>query len=318
MRVLVTGGAGFIGSHLVDRLIADGHDVAVVDDFGHGRPEHLAAAIGTGRCAVIPMSVLDEGLAAAVGQTSPEVVVHLAAQIDVRASVRDPRADATTNIIGTIAVLEAARLAGARKVVLASSVAVFGPPATLPVTETTPANPLSPYAVSKLAAEHYLDQYRLLYGIQTTTLVLTNTYGPRQDPHGEAGVVAIFAERMLGGTRTRVFGDGGNSRDYVYVDDVVEALVLASGPVAAGRRLVIGTGIATTDLALNRAVAAAVQGAPEPLFAPERLGDLPHMVVDATAAREILGWRPTVSLAEGIARTIAAARKTLAAAGEPR
>jgi UDP-glucose 4-epimerase len=217
--------------------------------------------------------------------------------------VADPLHDASSNIMGTVAVLEAARQAGARKVVLASSVAIYGPPAVLPVTEETPTNPLSPYAVSKLAGELYLRQYTQLHGLQTTTLVLTNTYGPRQDPHGEAGVIAIFADRMLKGETTQVFGEGDNSRDYVFVDDVVDALVRACGPVADGRRLNIGTGVAVTDLELHRLMAAAAGAAPEPVFAAPRLGDLPHMVVDAATAREALGWAPKVVLADGLART---------------
>jgi UDP-glucose 4-epimerase len=184
-------------------------------------------------------------------------------------------------------------------------VAIYGPPAVLPVTEDTPTNPLSPYAVSKLAGELYLRQYTQLHGLQTTTLVLTNTYGPRQDPHGEAGVIAIFADRMLRGEPTRVFGAGDNSRDYVFVDDVVEAFVLACGPVADGRRLNIGTGVAVTDLELHGLMAVAAGAPPQPAFAPPRLGDLPHMVVDAAEARQVLGWAPQVPLAQGVARTFA-------------
>jgi UDP-glucose 4-epimerase len=313
VRVLVSGGAGFIGSHLVDRLVGEGDELIVVDDFSHGRPDNIAEAVKTGQVATRELALLDDGLVAAVRQAAPEVVVHLAAQIDVRASVRDPLHDASTNILGTIAMLEAAHRAGVRKVVLASSVAIYGPPPVLPVTEVTPVNPLSPYAVSKLAGEYYLQQYQRLHGLETTTLVFTNTYGPRQDPHGEAGVVAIFLEQMITGAGTRVFGDGSNSRDYVYVDDVVDAIVRATGPAASGQRLVIGTGVATTDLELHRAVATVVGGAPEPDFAPSRLGDLPHMVVDASAARAVLGWQPRISLHEGLTRTAAAMRATLSA-----
>jgi UDP-glucose 4-epimerase len=314
VRILVTGGAGFIGSHLVDRLIADGHEPVVVDDFSHGHPDNLAQATRVAGCQTLSLGILDSELVEAVAMARPEVVVHLAAQIDVRASVASPLHDASTNVLGTIAVLEASRQAGVRKVVLASSVAIFGPPQVLPVTERTPVNPLSPYAVSKLAAEYYLSQYQRLHGMQTTTLVLTNTYGPRQDPHGEAGVVAIFAEQMLAGTPSRVFGGGTNTRDYVFVDDVVDALVRATGPVASGQRVVIGTGVATTDLQLHRAIATACGGAPDPQQAPARLGDLPHMVVDPTAARTVLGWRPRVSLGDGLARTVAAMRMSRRAA----
>jgi UDP-glucose 4-epimerase len=308
VRALISGGAGFIGSHLADRLVADGHTVTVVDDLSHGRPERLAGAVATGRCELVKLSVTDPGLPAAVQAAAPEVIFHLAAQIDVRASVADPVRDATANVVGTVAALEAARSAGVRKLVLASSVAIYGPPERLPVREDTPTRPLSPYAAGKLAGELYLRQYQDLHGLETTALVLSNVYGPRQDPHGEAGVVAIFADAMLAGRPTRVFGAGDNVRDYVYVADVVDAMVRAAGPVAAGRRLNIGTGRGVTDVELNRAVAEAVGGAPEPEFAPARLGDLPAMVVDAGAAAEALGWRPRTMLAEGLALTVAAMR----------
>jgi UDP-glucose 4-epimerase len=300
VRILVCGGAGFIGSTLTDRLVGDGHTVVVLDNLARGRRENLRSAVE-----VIELDIIDPGLAGAVADVAPEVVVNLAAQIDVRLSVADPMLDASSNILGTVAVLEAARRSGARKVVLASSVAIYGPPEVLPVTEQTPTNPLSPYAVSKLAGEMYLRQYSRLHGLETTTLVLTNTYGPRQDPHGEAGVIAIFAERMLNKLPTRVFGGGTNSRDYLFVDDAVDAMVRACGPVAAGMRLNVGTGVAITDLELHRTIAAAVGGVAEPEQAPARLGDLPHMVVDATQARLILGWKPSVELREGIDRTLA-------------
>lgn len=320
MRTLITGGAGFIGSHLADRLVADGHQVTAVDDLSHGRAANLAAAIATGHCELVELDITDPGLAGVVRAVGPEVIFHLAAQIDVRASVAEPVRDVAANVVGTVAVAEAARQAGVAKMLLASSVAIFGPPARLPVSEQTPTRPLSPYAASKLAAETYLRQFHDLHGLDTVALVLTNTYGPRQDPHGEAGVVAIFADAMLAGRTTQVFGDGGNVRDYVYVADVVDAFVRAAGldagsgaaggvaSAAAGQRVAIGTGRPVTDLELNRAVAAAVGVAAEPRRAPPRLGDLPAMVVDAGRAAELLGWRARTSLEEGLARTVAAMR----------
>jgi len=315
VRLLVCGGAGFIGSHLADRMVREGHDVVVVDNLSRGDPGNLRAALATGRCRLETLDIADPRLVDVIATARPEVVVNLAAQINVRVSVADPLLDASINVLGTIAVLEGARRAAARKVVLASSVAIFGPPARLPVDDSTPPNPLSPYAVSKLAGELYLRQYQALHGLETTTLVLTNTYGPRQRPEGEAGVVSIFAARMLAGEPTVVYGDGSNSRDYLYVDDAVDALVRACGPVASGRRVTVGTGVATTDLELNRAVAAVLDGAPPPTFAPARHGDLPHMVVHPAGALAALGWRPSVDLRDGLTRTVAALRTAVTSSG---
>jgi UDP-glucose 4-epimerase len=311
VRALVTGGAGFIGSHLADRLVADGGHVTAVDNLSHGRPENLATATASGRCELVKLDVTDPDLLAVVRAAQPDVIFHLAAQIDVRLSVADPLRDVDANVVGTVAVLEAARCAGVPKVVLASSVAIFGPPARLPVTEQSPTRPLSPYAVSKLAGELYLRQYHDLHGLDTTALVLTNTYGPRQDPHGEAGVVAIFGDAMLAGRTTRVFGEGSNVRDYAYVADVVDAFVRAGRPgVATGQRVLVGTGTGVTDLELHRAVAQAVGVDAKPQYAPARLGDLPAMVVDCSGARRLLGWQPRTSLAEGLRRIVVAMRET--------
>ncbi|HEX6077723.1 MAG TPA: NAD-dependent epimerase/dehydratase family protein [Micromonosporaceae bacterium] len=308
MRVVVTGGAGFIGSHLVDRLVADGAEVVVVDHLRGGHEANLAVALRTGRVSVVRQDVTGPGVTERIAEAAPDTVFHLAAQIDVRASVVDPVHDATSNVLGTLAVLEAARRSGVRKVVFVSSVAVYGPPVSLPVTENAVPRPLSPYAVSKLAGEFYLHQYRELHGLDTTVLTLSNTYGPRQDPHGEAGVVAIFADALLSGKPTRVYGDGGNVRDYVYVGDVVDALAVAAARPGTGRRINIGTGRRTSDLELHRLVAEAAGVRVEPEFAPARLGDLREMVLDASAAREVLGWVPRTSLADGIKLTVEALR----------
>ncbi|HEX2417745.1 MAG TPA: NAD-dependent epimerase/dehydratase family protein [Micromonosporaceae bacterium] len=308
MRVVVTGGAGFIGSHLVDRLVADGAEVLVLDHLRGGHRANLAAALGTGRVSLVRQDVTDPGLVGEIAEAAPDTVFHLAAQIDVRASVADPTHDATSNVLGTVAVLEAARRAGVRKVVFVSSVAVYGSPITLPVTEDALPRPLSPYAVSKLAGEFYMHQYRELHGLDTTVLTLSNTYGPKQDPHGEAGVVAIFADALLSGGPTRVYGDGGNLRDYVYVGDVVDALVAAAARPGTGRRVNIGTGRPTSDLELHRLVADAVGVRAEPGTAPARQGDLREMVLDASVARGVLGWAPRTPLADGIKLTVEALR----------
>lgn len=312
MHALVTGGAGFIGSTLVDRLVADGHEVTVVDDLSRDSLGNLAHAQGSGRLTVCRLDINEPTLPDVVAQASPEVVFHLAAQIDVRHSVTDPRGDANRNVLGTIAVAEAARRAGARKIVFASSGgSIYGTPEDLPVDETAAINPKSPYGAGKVAGEVYLNTFRELYGLECTHLALANVYGPRQDPKGEAGVVAIFAGALLTGRPTKVFGDGANTRDYVYVGDVVSAFVAASGAAGGGRRFNIGTGVQTTDRELHTLVARAANAPDEPELAPARLGDLRASALDASAAAADLGWRPEVDVAEGVRRTVDYFRKLL-------
>ncbi|MCP2340101.1 NAD-dependent epimerase/dehydratase family protein [Actinomadura rupiterrae] len=301
MRVLVTGAAGFIGSHLVDRLLADGHEVAGVDDLSTGR--HRDEAVELWR-----LDVADPALAERVAAFGPEVVCHLAAQVSVRVSVGDPLADARTNVIGTANVLEAARLAGARKVVFTSSCAVYGVPDVLPVPPDAELRPASPYAASKVAGEVYARMYTALHGLDHTVLTLANVYGPRQTPEGEAGVVSIFTDALLTGRPTRVFGDGGQTRDYVYVLDVVDAFARATGDGGSGMRLNVGTGLQTTDRELHTLVAEAAGAPDDPEFAPPRLGDLPAMSIDASRTREALGWQPRTPLLEGLKATVAWAR----------
>lgn len=314
MRALVTGGAGFIGSTLVDRLVRDGHEVTVVDDLSRGARANLAQAQETGRLRLRQVGLNDPALTDVVAEAAPEVVFHLAAQIDVRSSVTDPFDDATRNVLGTIAIAEAARRAGARKVVFASSGgSIYGTPEELPVDETAPLNPKAPYAASKISAEMYLNTYRELYGLDCTHLAPANVYGPRQNPHGKAGVVAIFANALLSGRPTTLFGDGGNTRDYVYVGDVVSAFVVAAGEVGGGKRYNIGTGVQTTDRELHTLVARAANAEDDPVFAPARLGDLRASALNATTAATDLGWRPTIDLTEGIDRTVDFFRRQLQA-----
>ncbi len=303
MKAVVTGGAGFIGSTLVDRLLAAGHEVTVIDNLSRGHRRQLPA--GNPAVRLIPMDVRDPGLAARLAGIRPEVVFHLAAQIDVRASVLDPAADASVNILGTINVVGAARGAGVRKIVFASSGgSVYGDPAALPVSETEPVNPRSPYAVAKVSAELYLNAFSQLYGLECTHLALANVYGPRQDPHGEAGVVAIFASCLVSGRPTRLFGDGGNTRDYVYVQDVASAFLTAAGQVGDRRRYNIGTGICTSDRALHSLIAAAAGARDEPGRAPARLGDLRASALDSSRAKRELGWAPEFSIDAGLAATV--------------
>ena len=303
MRVLVTGAAGFIGSHLVDGLVRDGHEVAAVDDLSSGSEANLAGAIGAG-VALHRLQVTSPGLVELARRWRPEVICHLAAQISVQASVADPLGDARVNVLGTISTLEAARAAGARKIVYTSTVAVYGVPAALPVSAGAGLEPRSPYATSKMCGEIYLDTYRSLHGLDFTTLTLANVYGPRQRADGEAGVVAIFADALLRGGPTRVFGDGTQRRDYVYVEDVVDAYLRACGDRGSGRRFNIGTGVLTTDLELHSLVAELTGGPGKPVHAPARPGDLPAMAVDPVPAEDGLGWVPSTTLRDGIKATV--------------
>lgn len=303
MRAVVTGGAGFIGSTLVDRLQSEGAQVLVVDKLLRG-DKNLTGARARG-AELMEADIVDGDLVGAFEEFKPEVVFHLAAQIDVRISVSDPVADAQSNVVGTVRVAEAARRCGARKVVFTSSGgSIYGTPEQLPVSEAVPVDPMSPYAASKVAGETYLGMYRNLYGLDCSHIAPANVYGPRQDPHGEAGVVAIFARALLTGGRTYLFGDGGNTRDYVYVEDVVDAFVRASGEDGSGMRFNVGTGVQTSDRRLHSLVAAAV-GAPDvPEIKPARLGDVRASALDASRAQAELGWVPRVDITEGVRRTV--------------
>lgn len=309
MRCLVTGAAGFIGSNLVDRLLAEGHDVVGVDDLSRGKLSNLEEArrVGEGggaRFSFVKADITDPDFPDIVASSNPDVVFHLAAQMDVRVSVREPLEDARLNVLGTINVLEASRVAGVRKVVFTSSGgSIYGEPEHLPVSERVGVDPHSPYAASKVCGEIYLGTYRHLYGLQSTSLALSNVYGPRQDPHGEAGVVAIFCSALLDGRQGKIFGDGTAVRDYVFVDDVVDAFVRASGDAGNGRRFNIGTGVGTSVRELHTAIARAAGMADEPVFADARLGELQAITLDVSSARHGIGWEPFTALDEGVVRT---------------
>ncbi|WP_156296697.1 NAD-dependent epimerase/dehydratase family protein [Mycobacterium paragordonae] len=305
MRALVTGAAGFIGSTLVDRLLADGHTVVGLDNFATGRATNLEHLADNPEHAFVEADIVTSDLDDILGEHKPEVVFHLAAQIDVRHSVANPQFDASVNVIGTIRLAEAAQRAGVRKVVHTSSGgSIYGVPPQYPTPETVPTDPFSPYAAGKVSGEIYLNTFRHLYDLDCSHIAPANVYGPRQDPHGEAGVVAIFAQALLEGRPTKVFGDGSNTRDYVFVDDVVDAFVKASGDAGGGQRFNVGTGVETSDRQLHTAVAAAVGGPDDPEFHPPRLGDLKRSCLDIGLAAEVLGWRPQVQLDEGVRRTV--------------
>ncbi len=306
--IVVTGGAGFVGSHLVDRLVLDGHDVLVLDNLSTGRMDNLEHARRTPdrllrfqRC-----DLVDPAAAPLIIHARPEVVFHLAAQLDVRRSVEDPVHDATVNILGTIQLLEACRAAGTRKIVFASSGGtIYGEPTAdaLPIAEDHDGHPVSPYGAAKRAAEEYLHVYQALYGLDWTSLALGNVYGPRQDPRGEAGVVSIFGARMLAGHGVTIYGDGSQTRDFVYVDDVVQAM-MQSMQHGSRLRCNIATGRQTSVSALYDQLVELTGYDQDPYFAPERPGELAHIALDIRRASRALEWRPWTDLPRGLASTL--------------
>jgi UDP-glucose 4-epimerase len=302
MRILVTGGAGFIGSHVVDAYLAAGHDVLAIDslwEHGGGRRENVPRAAG-----FLQLDIRDAALAGAFRDFSPEIVSHHAAQHSVAISTRDPRYDADVNVNGFLNVLENAQKSGVRKVIFASSGATYGEPKHLPITEATPQLPESPYAITKLVGEHYLRFYNLQHGIDYTILRYGNVYGPRQDPNGEAGVIAIFIGRFLERQGIKIFWDGEQTRDYVYAGDVAAANVLA---LEKGSRtgFVIGTGVKTSVNAIYRALVE-VTGFEAPVQRLEkRPGDVRDAQFDSSFAARELGWAATTSLLDGMKKTVA-------------
>jgi UDP-glucose 4-epimerase len=295
MRVIVTGGAGFIGPHVVDALLARGDEVHVVDDLSHGTRSKVPQS------ATLHVHDVREPLDEIVRGTGTEAIVHLAAQADVRVSVAEPALDATINVLGTVNVLEAARLAGARVVFASTGGAIYGECAR-PAREDDPCLPLSPYGAAKLAGEGYLGAFARLHGMPHVALRFGNVYGPGQDPHGEAGVVAIFLGKLLERGECRIFGDGSQSRDYVYVGDVARATMLALESEAGGV-LNVGTGIPTSVLELYAACRAVAGSDATPVHEPARAGELARSVLDPEHAAAAIGFRPETSLAEGLAAT---------------
>jgi UDP-glucose 4-epimerase len=308
VRAVVTGGAGFIGSNLVDALLAGGAEVSVIDNLSTGREANLHQAIEHGaRLRVIDILDSDD-VNRAFDEDQPEVVFHMAAQIDVRKSLARAAWDAEINVMGTINVLEAARrVDGVRVVNTSTGGAIYGAADVIPTPETAETRPEAAYGQSKLSAEGYCGLYTRLYGLSTVTLRYGNVYGPRQDPLGEAGVVAMFCGRLMLGGRPTVYGDGLQTRDYVYVGDVVEANLAAAARTDVSGPINIGTGRPSTVLDLVEAMAE-LSGAADfsPVFEPPRLGELMHSCLDVTRAREALGWEASTELLDGLRMTMAA------------
>jgi UDP-glucose 4-epimerase len=306
VKALVTGGAGFIGSTLADRLLAEGWEVDVVDDLSTGSLANLADArsLGSGKFSFHRLDIRSPAVTDFIAHRQPDVVFHLAAQADVRVSVARPVFDAEVNILGTLNVCQGALAAGTKKVVFASSGGtIYGTPEHLPVTEGHPHRPESPYGVAKKASGDYLHYYRQIHGLEYSALAFANVYGPRQDPHGEAGVVAIFTGMMLDRHRPTIFGDGKQTRDFVFVDDVVDALFRAADK-GGGLIINIGTGVETSVQELYDAVARAT-GFKEPANqAPARVGELQRSALDPGRAEIQLGWKPWTDLDDGVARTL--------------
>jgi UDP-glucose 4-epimerase len=294
MRAIVTGGAGFIGSHAVDALLARGDEVHALDDLSKGRRDRVAAGAELHVADIRePDAVFDEA--------RPELVLHLAAQADVRVSVERPSHDADVNVLGTVHILEAARRHGARVVFASTGGAIYGE-CDGPAPETAERRPLSPYGTSKLAGEEYLSTWNRLYGTRHVALRFGNVYGPRQEPHGEAGVVAIFMGLLHDGGEPTIYGDGSQTRDYVYVGDVVEAM-LAAAAFAGGGVFNVGTGTETSVNELYAAIQRAAGAELEAHYGEARLGELQRSVLDVSLAERELGWRPRHSLDDGLAKT---------------
>jgi UDP-glucose 4-epimerase len=308
MRALVTGGAGFIGSHLVEALLDRGDEVAVVDDLSTGKRENLSGALARG--ADLHEIDIREGarLRDTIAAARPDIVFHLAAQMDVRKSIEDPAWDAGINVVGTINVLEASRLARVSRVVNTSTGgAIYGETDVMPTPESVPPRPMSAYGQSKFCAEAYCGWCERLYGLSSVTLRYGNVYGPRQDPHGEAGVVAIFCGKLISGERPKIFGDGRQTRDYAYVGDVVAANLAAAAHPEAHGAYNVGTGVEASVLevvAALRKAAGVGEGGFEPEFAPARAGELQRSSLDVTRARAELGFSAETDLVSGLRSTL--------------
>ncbi len=307
MRTIVTGGAGFIGSNIVDALLERGDEVTVLDDLSTGKRENVTGALERG-ARLVELDIRDAAAVAdAVQAARPEAIFHLAAQIDVRKSVADPAFDARTNVEGTINVLRAAEAVGARVVNSSTGGAIYGEGQIIPAPESHPVAPKAPYGLSKFCAEHYCDLFTRLHDVSTVSLRYGNVFGPRQDPLGEAGVIAIFCGHLLEGTRPTIFGDGSQTRDYVYVGDVVDANLRAASSTVGGA-INIGTGVQTSVTDIVEALAALASGDFGAEHLDPRPGEVQDIALDAGLARDALGWEALVGLERGLELTLASLR----------
>ncbi|TKS60797.1 MAG: UDP-glucose 4-epimerase [Nitrospira sp.] len=306
MKVLVTGGAGFIGSHVVDRLVEEGHHVVVVDNLSSGKRKNVNRA-----ASLYKLDIQSGRIERVFRNERPNVVIHLAAQISVRRSVEDPVFDAQVNVLGTMNVLQQAVRHGARKVVFSSSGgAIYGEQETYPAPESHATKPLSPYGISKLCGEHYLSYFQRISGIQVVSLRYANVYGPRQDPEGEAGVVAIFIQKMLNNEQPIINGNGRQTRDFVFVDDVAEANLAAMGQDSQGVYNV-GTGAETSINELFRMLASLMGSACKEMHGPAKPGEQMRSVIDPSKIRQELGWDPKAELTDGLKKTVAFFREKM-------
>jgi UDP-glucose 4-epimerase len=299
MKVLVTGGAGFIGSHLVDRLILEGHEVVVVDNLATGKRRNINRA-----ARFYKMDIQSWRLERVFRNERPNVVMHLAAQMDVRKSVDDPMFDAQVNVLGTLNVLQQAVKHGVRKVIFSSSGgAIYGEQETYPAPETHVMKPLSPYGLSKLCGEQYLSYFQRVSGLQAVSLRYANVFGPRQDPEGEAGVVAIFIQKMLNGEQAVINGNGRQTRDFVFVDDVVEANLMMMGQETQGTYNV-GTGVETSINDLFRILVQHTGSTCKQMHGPAKKGEQARSVIDSTKLRHEVSWEPKADLSDGLKKTV--------------
>ncbi|MBN1297294.1 NAD-dependent epimerase/dehydratase family protein [bacterium] len=299
MRIVVTGGAGFIGSHVAEAYIRAGHDVVIIDNLSAGKRCHLP-----GDARFCHLSIQDADIERVFNDFKPQIVNHHAAHINLRRSVADPVYDAHNNIIGTLNILRCAQINGTEKIIFASTGgAIYGEPGSIPVPESAPALPLSPYGVSKLSVEHYLRLWKSIHGMDFTIFRYPNVYGPRQDPKGEAGVVAIFTLNMLSGHHPVIFGNGSKTRDYIFIEDLVRANVLAL-TAGGGETLNLGWGLEISDREVFDTISKALDYREEPEYARVRPGEVNRIALDASRAKQVLGWEPCVAFTEGIGRTV--------------